>query len=72
MDKRIWRFPKIGVPPTHPQRWGFFHELDHPFWDAPIDGNPHFPLSVFGYIVCYYDTHALRAPPFSLFVADIA
>ncbi len=29
--KRIWVFPKIGVPPNHPFN-RVFHEINHPFW----------------------------------------
>ena len=36
---QTWGFPEIGVPPNHPFVDGIFHELNHPFWGTPMDGN---------------------------------
>ena len=32
---RIWRFPEIGVPLSHPFIAGIFHEIDHPAIGVP-------------------------------------
>ena len=38
----IWWFSKIGVPPVIIHFWmGFFHSVNHPFLDIPMNGNPH-------------------------------
>ena len=40
---RIWRFPKIGVPPNHPVYFAVFHEINHLFWSILIYfGDPQF------------------------------
>ena len=31
----IWGFPKIGVPPNHPNFSGIFTIINYPFWAAP-------------------------------------
>ena len=36
----IWAFPKIRVPPNHPNLIGFSH-INQPFWRIPIYGNLH-------------------------------
>ena len=52
----IWVFPKIMIPPNHPNLIGF-SIINHPFWGTPIFGNTHIyqyvNKKVDGYTLCH-------------------
>ena len=53
----IWRFPEIGVPPSHhPFVDRIFPSKPSSYWGTPIDGNPHIYIYMYVcmYVLIYY------------------
>ena len=67
-----WGFPKIGVPPNHPDLIGFsviFHYKSFSYWGSPIYGTPQITMAaaiaIPGYTSTYYDPKISTISPWS-------